>query len=202
MKQAHQSAIAISEAATVPPTGVFYGWWVAAASFVCLMVGINPIANLTFGVFFPALSQEFGWSRSQAAHGVSLAMLGFTLMQPLTGKLITRYGAKQKGGALHWKVSPGENVAGRVVLVLDDILVNFDPDRTRATLRVLARLARKHQIIAFTCHPQLRELFRKEGARVVVGGEVVDIGRAGARSDRRDGRSLPTALPTGRTTGR
>ena len=95
MKQAHQSAIAISEAATVPPTGVFYGWWVAAASFVCLMVGINPIANLTFGVFFPALSQEFGWSRSQAAHGVSLAMLGFTLMQPLTGKLITRYGAKR-----------------------------------------------------------------------------------------------------------
>lgn len=52
-------------------------------------------------------------------------------------------------------------------VVLDDILVNFDPDRTRATLRVLARLSRKHQIIAFTCHPQLRDLFRKEGARVV-----------------------------------
>jgi MFS family permease len=46
-------------------------------------------------VFFPALSQEFGWSRSQAAHGVSLAMLGFTLMQPLTGKLMTWYGAKR-----------------------------------------------------------------------------------------------------------
>lgn len=79
----------------VPPPGVFYGWWIAAASFVCLMVGINPVANLTFGVFFPALSQEFGWSRSQAAYGVSLAMLGFTLMQPLTGKLLTRYGAKR-----------------------------------------------------------------------------------------------------------
>jgi len=35
---------------------------------------------------------------------------------------VSRYGAKQQGGALHWKVSPGENVAGRVVLVLDDIL--------------------------------------------------------------------------------
>lgn len=79
----------------VPSVGIFYGWWVAAASFVCLMVGINPVANLAFGVFFPALSQEFGWSRSQAAHGVSLAMLGFTLMQPLTGKLISRYGAKR-----------------------------------------------------------------------------------------------------------
>jgi MFS family permease len=79
----------------VPSVGIFYGWWIAAASFVCLMVGINPVANLAFGVFFPALSQEFGWSRSQAAHGVSLAMLGFTLMQPLTGKLISRYGAKR-----------------------------------------------------------------------------------------------------------
>src|SRR5215470_14456630 len=95
MRQAHESAVAISEAATALSTGVFYGWWIAAVSFVCLMVGINPIANLTFGVFFPALSHEFGWSRSQAAQGVSLAMLGFTVMQPLTGKLIARYGAKR-----------------------------------------------------------------------------------------------------------
>jgi hypothetical protein len=34
MRQAHQSAVAISEAATVPSAGVFYGWWIAAASFV------------------------------------------------------------------------------------------------------------------------------------------------------------------------
>jgi MFS family permease len=59
------------------------------------MVGINPVANLTFGVFLTPLSEEFGWSRSQAAHGVSLAMLGFTLTQSLTGKLIARYGAKR-----------------------------------------------------------------------------------------------------------
>ncbi|HEY5994943.1 MAG TPA: hypoxanthine-guanine phosphoribosyltransferase [Gallionellaceae bacterium] len=45
---------------------------------------------------------------------------------------VSRYGAKQKGGALHWKVSPGENVAGRVVLVLDDIL---DEGETLAAIR-------------------------------------------------------------------
>ncbi len=45
---------------------------------------------------------------------------------------VSRYGAKQKGGSLHWKVSPGENVAGRVVLVLDDIL---DEGETLAAIR-------------------------------------------------------------------
>ncbi len=45
---------------------------------------------------------------------------------------VSRYGSKQQGGALHWKVSPGENVAGRVVLVLDDIL---DEGETMAAIR-------------------------------------------------------------------
>jgi hypoxanthine phosphoribosyltransferase len=35
---------------------------------------------------------------------------------------VSRYGNEKQGGALHWKVAPRENVAGRVVLVLDDIL--------------------------------------------------------------------------------
>ncbi len=35
---------------------------------------------------------------------------------------VTRYGNEKQGGKLHWKVAPRENVAGRVVLVLDDIL--------------------------------------------------------------------------------
>jgi hypoxanthine phosphoribosyltransferase len=35
---------------------------------------------------------------------------------------VSRYGNDKQGGELHWKVAPRENVAGRVVLVLDDIL--------------------------------------------------------------------------------
>ncbi|MDD5058574.1 MAG: hypoxanthine-guanine phosphoribosyltransferase [Sideroxydans sp.] len=35
---------------------------------------------------------------------------------------VSRYGDDQQGGELHWKVAPRENVAGRVVLVVDDIL--------------------------------------------------------------------------------
>lgn len=35
---------------------------------------------------------------------------------------VSRYGNEQQGGALHWKVAPRENVKGKIVLVLDDIL--------------------------------------------------------------------------------
>jgi hypoxanthine phosphoribosyltransferase len=34
----------------------------------------------------------------------------------------TRYGAATSGGGIAWRVSPGESVRGRTVLVLDDIL--------------------------------------------------------------------------------
>ena len=35
---------------------------------------------------------------------------------------VSRYGNETQGGELHWKVAPRENVKGKVVLVLDDIL--------------------------------------------------------------------------------
>ncbi|QRN98870.1 AAA family ATPase [Archangium violaceum] len=56
---------------------------------------------------------------------------------------------------------------GALPLVVDDILVNFDLERTRSTLSLLSHLSECHQIIAFTCHPWVRELFEEQGARVV-----------------------------------
>lgn len=35
---------------------------------------------------------------------------------------VSRYGDARHGGAMKWKVEPGENVRGRVVLLIDDIL--------------------------------------------------------------------------------
>lgn len=55
---------------------------------------------------------------------------------------VSRYGDARQGGAMHWKVEPRENVRGRVVLLLDDIL---DEGHTLAVLseRVLALGAEK-----------------------------------------------------------
>ena len=35
---------------------------------------------------------------------------------------VSRYGNEKQGGELHWKVAPRENVRGKIVLVVDDIL--------------------------------------------------------------------------------
>jgi len=45
---------------------------------------------------------------------------------------VSRYGDARQGGAMHWKVEPRENVRGRVVLLLDDVL---DEGHTLAALR-------------------------------------------------------------------
>jgi hypoxanthine phosphoribosyltransferase len=45
---------------------------------------------------------------------------------------VSRYGDAHQGGAIRWKVAPRENVRGRVVLLLDDIL---DEGHTLAALR-------------------------------------------------------------------
>ncbi|MBI4938715.1 MAG: hypoxanthine-guanine phosphoribosyltransferase [Nitrosomonadales bacterium] len=45
---------------------------------------------------------------------------------------VSRYGGDLQGGALRWKVEPRENVRGKVVLVLDDIL---DEGGTMAAIR-------------------------------------------------------------------
>lgn len=45
---------------------------------------------------------------------------------------VTRYRGTTQGGEMEWRVLPGQNVAGRVVLVLDDIL---DEGETLAAVR-------------------------------------------------------------------
>ncbi len=51
--------------------------------------------------------------------------------------------------------------ATRLPVVVDDILVNFDPERARRAADGFAQLAADHQVIVFTCHPATRDVFRK-----------------------------------------
>jgi uncharacterized protein YhaN len=49
--------------------------------------------------------------------------------------------------------------AGPLPMVVDDILVNFDPVRARAAILTLQAIAATHQILVFTCHPHVRRWF-------------------------------------------
>jgi uncharacterized protein YhaN len=39
-------------------------------------------------------------------------------------------------------------------VIMDDVLVNFDPDRARAACEAVRDLSRTHQVLFLTCHPQ------------------------------------------------
>ncbi len=44
-------------------------------------------------------------------------------------------------------------------VLMDDVLVNFDPERRAGTAKAVAELARHRQVILFTCHPEVAALF-------------------------------------------
>lgn len=54
--------------------------------------------------------------------------------------------------------------------IVDDILINFDDERSAATLKVLAELSKKTQVILFTHHERLKEMAgaMRNGAGVFV----------------------------------
>lgn len=58
-------------------------------------------------------------------------------------------------------------------VVVDDILVNFDPGRAARTVRALGELSKTNQVLVFTCHPHVRELFQRE----LPGTQVIELGQ-------------------------
>lgn len=62
---------------------------------------------------------------------------------------------------LEWRMQTSEPMP----FIVDDILINFDDDRSRATLNVLAELGRKNQVILFTHHRQLVDEAEKIGEK-------------------------------------
>lgn len=62
---------------------------------------------------------------------------------------IERFLASEGGGGI---------VAQPLPVVLDDVLIHFDPERARAALEVLGELALSTQVLFFTHNPQLVEL--------------------------------------------
>ncbi len=56
-----------------------------------------------------------------------------------------------------------------IPLVLDDVLVNFDGQRARSAAKLLVEFSRNgYQILMFTCHDHMRDLFFSLGANVKI----------------------------------
>jgi uncharacterized protein YhaN len=53
-------------------------------------------------------------------------------------------------------------------VVMDDVLVNFDPRRAEQVAAIIAGVSERHQVLLFTCHPQTRDLAKRAGSDVRV----------------------------------
>ncbi len=71
---------------------VYYGWFIVVACFaatVCL-----GEVTWSFGVFFKALENEFGWSRSLTSSSYTFMVIGYAVSAIVAGRLSDRYSAR------------------------------------------------------------------------------------------------------------
>ena len=54
-------------------------------------------------------------------------------------------------------------------VIIDDCLVNFDPQRQRGIAKAMGEYGAEHQLLLFTCHPETEQIFREAiGDRLAV----------------------------------
>jgi sugar phosphate permease len=74
--------------------GVFYGWWIVAASFFIALYIAGTIFY-GFTAFFEPIVEEFGWSYTEVSIGASLRGLEMGVLAPLIGFLVDRFGSRK-----------------------------------------------------------------------------------------------------------
>jgi MFS family permease len=77
---------------TNKPNSFYYGWVIVAVSFFTLFLTVGM--RFSFGVFYVAILQEYGWGRAETAGAFSVAMITHALFAVVTGNLIDRFGPR------------------------------------------------------------------------------------------------------------
>ena len=70
--------------------GLFYGWYLVAASWVMLFL----IGGTAVAIFFKPLLEEFGWDRATLSLITALVLLASASLSPFTGRFIDRFGPR------------------------------------------------------------------------------------------------------------
>ena len=74
-------------------TGVYYGWWVLAATFT-LATFSSGIFGHSNGVFFGPIKQDLGLNNTQTSLLFSLTRAEGSITGPIFGRLVDRFGAR------------------------------------------------------------------------------------------------------------
>ena len=73
--------------------GFYYGWVIIAVSFLTLFLAVG--VRTSFGIFYIAILEDFGWGRGETAGAFSLTMFVHALFAPITGNLIDRFNPRK-----------------------------------------------------------------------------------------------------------
>jgi len=75
-------------------SGIFYGWWIVAASFVIAMY-VGGIVFYGFTAIFEPIANELDWSYTQISVAASLRGLEMGLLAPVVGIFVDRLGPRR-----------------------------------------------------------------------------------------------------------
>jgi MFS family permease len=74
-------------------TDIYYGWIIVAIGLISMAFWFGIRSN--FSVFYVALLEDYPWSRGQTAGVQSMALITYTILAPLVGGLIDRFGPRR-----------------------------------------------------------------------------------------------------------
>ncbi len=73
--------------------GIYYGWTIVAVALISMAFWLG--IRSSFSVFYVTLLEEFPWNRADSAGVQSAALITYTIMAPLVGGLIDRFGPRR-----------------------------------------------------------------------------------------------------------
>jgi OFA family oxalate/formate antiporter-like MFS transporter len=82
------------KAKSAPKRELFPGWSVVAVASLAVFTQVS-FFNPVLGVFMPALTKEFGWSRTEISGAMTAGSLAGAFISPVFGPLIDRYGGRR-----------------------------------------------------------------------------------------------------------
>jgi len=78
---------------TVQFDAIYYGWIIVAVALISMAFWFG--IRSSFSVFYVALLEDFPWSRGETAGAQSMALITYTILAPLVGGLIDRFGPRR-----------------------------------------------------------------------------------------------------------
>jgi MFS family permease len=75
------------------PWGIYYGWIIVGVALISMAFWFG--IRSSFSVFYVALLEDFAWSRGETAGVQSMALITYTILAPLVGGLIDRFGPRR-----------------------------------------------------------------------------------------------------------